>query len=107
MFGALVIVFREVIEAGIIVGIILAVTKGVPHRGRWVAGGIAVGVAGAATPFPAPVTGIVCDYHGAADNVIIEVLMNISPSFISNFTAVETYPSGPGGSSSRANPSAS
>jgi hypothetical protein len=47
----------------------------------------AVGVAGAATPFPAPVTGIVCDYHGASDNVIIEVLMNISPSFISSFTA--------------------
>ncbi len=47
----------------------------------------AVGVAGAATPFPAPVTGIVCDYHGAGDNVIIEVLMNINPSIISNFTA--------------------
>lgn len=47
MFGALIIVFREVIEAGIIVGIILAVTEGVPYRGRWVAGGIAVGVAGA------------------------------------------------------------
>jgi hypothetical protein len=48
----------------------------------------AVGVAGGgSTPFPAPATGIVCDYHGAGDNVIIEVLMNISPSFISNFTA--------------------
>ena len=29
MLGALIIVFREVIEAGIIVGIIMAVTKGV------------------------------------------------------------------------------
>ncbi len=47
MIGALIIVFREVIEAGIIVGILLAVTKGVPRRGRWIAGGVALGVAGA------------------------------------------------------------
>ncbi len=47
MLGALIIVFREVIEAGIIVGILLAVTKGVPGRGRWVAAGVAAGVAGA------------------------------------------------------------
>ncbi|HUZ90932.1 MAG TPA: FTR1 family protein [Methylocella sp.] len=47
MLGALIIVFREVIEAGIIVGILLAVTKGVPGRGRWIAAGIGAGVAGA------------------------------------------------------------
>jgi high-affinity iron transporter len=48
MLGALIIVFREVIEAGIIVGILLAVTKGVPGRGHWIAAGVAAGVAGAA-----------------------------------------------------------
>jgi high-affinity iron transporter len=48
MLGALIIVFREVIEAGIIVGILLAVTKGVPNRGWWVTGGVAAGIAGAA-----------------------------------------------------------
>ncbi len=48
MLGALIIVFREVIEAGIIVGILLAVTKGVPGRGRWIAAGVGAGVAGAA-----------------------------------------------------------
>ena len=47
MLGALIIVFREVMEAGIIVGILLAVTKGVPGRGRWIAAGIGAGVAGA------------------------------------------------------------
>jgi high-affinity iron transporter len=47
MLGALIIVFREVMEAGIIVGILLAVTKGVPGRGRWIASGAAAGVAGA------------------------------------------------------------
>jgi high-affinity iron transporter len=48
MLGAAIIVFREVVEAGIIVGILLAVTKGVPGRGRWIAAGVGAGVAGAA-----------------------------------------------------------
>jgi len=43
----LVIVFREVFEAGLIIGIVMAVTSGVAHRGRWVAGGVAAGVLGA------------------------------------------------------------
>jgi len=36
---------------------------------------------------PAGASGIVCDYHGATFNVIIEVLKDIDPSFISQFTA--------------------
>ena len=47
MLVGMVIVFREVLEAGLIVGIILAATQGVSHRGRWIAGGIATGAAGA------------------------------------------------------------
>lgn len=47
MLASLVIVFREVFEAGLIVGIVLAATQGVAGRGAWIAGGIAAGVAGA------------------------------------------------------------
>ena len=47
MLAALIIVFREVIEAGLIVGIVMAATRGVPRRGRWVAFGVAGGVLGA------------------------------------------------------------
>jgi high-affinity iron transporter len=47
MISALIIVFREVIEAGLIVGIVLAATAGVPHRGRAVALGVIAGVLGA------------------------------------------------------------
>ena len=44
---ALLIVFREVFEAGLIVGIVMAVTAGVRGRGRWIAGGVVAGVLGA------------------------------------------------------------
>ena len=47
MFVSMIIVFREAMEAGLIVGIVLAATAGVARRARWIAGGIAVGVVGA------------------------------------------------------------
>ncbi len=47
MLSALLIVFREVIEAGLIVGIVLAATAGVPRRAAAVGLGVAGGVAGA------------------------------------------------------------
>jgi high-affinity iron transporter len=47
MLASLIIVFREVIEAGLIVGIVLAATKGVAQRGLWVGIGIGAGVLGA------------------------------------------------------------
>jgi high-affinity iron transporter len=47
MLSALLIVFREVIEAGLIVGIVLAATAGVPRRSYFVALGVLGGVIGA------------------------------------------------------------
>lgn len=47
MLATLIIVFREIMEAGLVVGIVLAATRGVFKRGRWVAAGIFGGVVGA------------------------------------------------------------
>jgi len=47
MLGALIIVFREVIEAGIIVGIVMAVTRGVRGSRLMAAAGVAAGILGA------------------------------------------------------------
>lgn len=44
MIAALIIVFREVFEAGLIIGIVLAVTRTVRHRNQWIGGGVLVGV---------------------------------------------------------------
>ena len=46
MFGTALIVFREVLEAALIVGIVAAATRGIAGRARWIAAGIAAGVFG-------------------------------------------------------------
>jgi high-affinity iron transporter len=47
VIAALIIVFREVFEAGLIIGIVLAVTRTVSHRNRWIGGGVLAGVGAA------------------------------------------------------------
>jgi high-affinity iron transporter len=47
MLGAAIIVFREVLEAALIVGIVLAASTGAPRRGFWISTGLAGGVVGA------------------------------------------------------------
>src|SRR5262245_53668063 len=47
MLSSAVIVFRETLEAALVVSIILAATYGVPKRGLWVGSGVAVGFVGA------------------------------------------------------------
>jgi high-affinity iron transporter len=48
MLATAIIVFREVLEAALVVGIVLAASRGVAGRGLWVSSGIAAGVLGAA-----------------------------------------------------------
>jgi high-affinity iron transporter len=43
VLAALIIVFREVFEAGLIIGIVLAVTGKVANRNRWIGGGVLAG----------------------------------------------------------------
>jgi high-affinity iron transporter len=47
MLATAIIVFREVLEASLVVGIVLAASRGVVGRGVWVTAGIAAGVFGA------------------------------------------------------------
>jgi high-affinity iron transporter len=48
MLATAIIVFREVLEASLVVGIVLAASRGVAGRGLWVGGGVAAGIFGAA-----------------------------------------------------------
>lgn len=48
MYATSIIIFREILEAALIIGIVLAATRGVAFRGLWVTAGIGVGLLGAA-----------------------------------------------------------
>jgi high-affinity iron transporter len=69
MFAALIIVFREVFEAGLIIGIVLAATKSVPRRGWWIFSGIAGGLGGAC--FIAAFAGCIARlFHGSGQELL-------------------------------------
>jgi high-affinity iron transporter len=59
MLGAAVIVFREVLEAALIVAIVMGATRGVASRGRWVLAGTMIGIFGATVV--AAFTGAIAD----------------------------------------------
>lgn len=48
MIAALLVVFREVLEAALIIGIVMAASRGIAGRAAWVAGGVVAGLAGSA-----------------------------------------------------------
>jgi high-affinity iron transporter len=76
MLGALIIVFREVVEAGLVVGIVLAATRGIDGRGWWVSLGVLAGVLGAS---------IVAAFAGAISNAFAgsgQELLNAGVLFI-------------------------
>lgn len=47
MFGTAVIVFREVLEAALIIGIVAAATRNVAGRAKWIVAGLLLGLGGA------------------------------------------------------------
>ncbi|HLW91870.1 MAG TPA: FTR1 family protein [Roseiarcus sp.] len=79
MLGALIIVFREVIEAGIIVGIILAVTRGVARSRLWISVGVVAGVLGAS---------LVAAFAGALANALEGVGQEVFNGSILAFAVV-------------------
>jgi high-affinity iron transporter len=77
MLGALIIVFREVIEAGLIVGIVLAATRGVAERGRWVTIGVVGGVVGAS--IVAMFAGVISDaFQGSGQELFNASVLGIA-----------------------------
>lgn len=47
MFSTALIIFREVLEAALVIGIVMAAARGVVGRGRWVSTGVGAGLLGA------------------------------------------------------------
>jgi high-affinity iron transporter len=72
MLATALIVFREMLEAGLVVGVVLAATRGIRRRGMWVAAGVVAGAAGAC------VVGAFADRLGSLANGAGQELFNAS-----------------------------
>ena len=74
MIGALIIVFREVIEGGLIVGIVLAATRTVSGSRRWVSIGVLAGVLGSC--LVAAFTGVIAQaFNGFGQELFNAVIL--------------------------------
>lgn len=70
MLATAVIVFREVLEAALIIGIIAAATRTIPGSRRWLAGGMLAGLSGAG------LVAVSADFIGSLANGIGQELLN-------------------------------
>lgn len=73
MYAAAVIVFRESLEASLIISIMMAATRGIALRGLWVAGGVLLGLLGAA--LVASGMGAIADFADGMGQELFNVLI--------------------------------
>ena len=76
MLATAIIVFREVLEAALVVSIVLAATRGVMRRGLWVSGGVLGGLLGAAA------VALFADAIAAAASGVGQELLNAAILFL-------------------------
>lgn len=70
MIGALIIVFREVLEAALVIGVVAAAVQGLPHRARRVSYGVALGVAGAS--LVAAALGVISEFEDGRGQELLQ-----------------------------------
>lgn len=77
MLAAMLIVFREVLEAGIVVGVVLAASEGIRGRGLWISAGILAGVLGSAllAVFMDGISGL---FDGSGQDVLNAAILSIA-----------------------------
>ena len=82
MLAAALIVFREVLEAALVVTIVMAATRGMPHRGKWILAGITGGIMGAGL-VAALTTAISASFAGAGQEIVNASILFIAVGLIS------------------------
>jgi high-affinity iron transporter len=82
MLAAALIVFREVLEAALVVTVVMAATKGLPHRGKWISAGITAGVIGAG--LVAALANVIANaFEGTGQEIVNAAVLFIAVGLIS------------------------
>jgi high-affinity iron transporter len=77
MLATAVVVFREVLDASLLVGIVAAATRSVPGRNRWLAAGTTAGLAGSAVV--ALFTGRIADFaSGIGQEILNAAILGVA-----------------------------
>ena len=77
MIAALLIVFREVLEAGIVTGVVLAASEGIRHRGLWISLGILGGLSGSAL-LALFADQIASTFDGSGQDILNAVILSVA-----------------------------
>lgn len=90
MLAALIIVFREVLEAALVVGVVLAAARGLYGAARWVGVGILAGVAGSAVVagFAGAISSALAGYGQETFNAAVLLLAVLMLTWHSSWMAV-------------------
>ena len=81
MFAAALVVFREVLEASLVISIIMAATRGVPSRTRWVSLGVLGGLLGAG--LVAATTGLISSaFDGVGQEIVNACILFLAVGLI-------------------------
>lgn len=77
MLASLIIVFREVLEAGLVIGLVLAATRGISGRGYYVALGVAAGIAGSMllATFAGEISGL---FEGSGQELLNAAILSVA-----------------------------
>lgn len=86
MFPSFIVTFREVLEMALIIGVMLAATKGLVGRHRWVAIGFAGGIAGSAVV--AMFTETISNFAEGIGQELFNALILFTASLIIGWTAI-------------------
>ena len=73
MLAAAIIVFREILEASLIVGIVMAASRGIAGRGLWIGSGVVGGLAGAG--IIAVLAGVIANAAGGIGQELLNALI--------------------------------
>lgn len=86
MFPSFIVTFREILEVAIILGVVLAATKGLAGRNKWIYLGIALGIAGSGVV--AAFTGAISDFAEGIGQELFNAAILFTASLIIAWTAL-------------------